>query len=226
MLKKTMILLTSALLITACSPSQSEPESFVEEGRYLNDLVSKDDFENLSFDNQVYLVHLKEEIDSSLPISDLPVNNLASQDSYITEDNGLHLFYNAELPKEDTKYIVVKEVFDNGILLDYSLNYYKENLEPVKIESIDHYTIYDDKRAFLNKEVNLSFDEENLNVSLGNDTFTVENGKSKEIEDEVNEAKTKITISNFGSISTKEDITFDSINDENLAEEFKRNSLE
>lgn len=184
---------------------------------------SKKNAKKLDFNSEFVLIRILEK--NNGVVKERPTEGIASQDSYITEDGGLHLLYNAELPSKETKYIVIKEVDDDNFLIDYELQYFKDPKFEVNLNSISNAAIDNNARSFINTKLEFSMEEDGK-VKISRDgTNVADLGEFSNSKHTFTEGNSSLTIESYGKINSINKISYDEIKDDNdLAEEYKRKS--
>lgn len=233
-MKKMIPVLFSAMMLFACSVDEKPSKEVDSVGGDTKvekeEVVQKyniKDAKKLTFNKEIQLIKITEE--NTGTVDNRPISGIASQDSYITEKRGLHLLYNAKLPTEDTEFIVIKEINDNGYLLDYDMYYFDNEEFEVVLNEVNNEVVNNSKRSFLNTKLSFSMDSNNkLSIKKDGVNF-FELGDLNDSKHELlardEKDNSKLTIEHYGKINSISDISYDEIKDDkDLLTEYKRES--
>lgn len=235
-MKKMIPTLFVTMMLFACSTDESLPnnndlnggDTKVEDKESSYQKYSMKDAKKLSFNKEIQLIKITEE--NSDTVTNRPSFGIAAQDSYITEKRGLHLLYNAELPNKNTEFIVIKEVNDNGYLLDYELHYFDKAGFEIVLDKIDNEVVNNSNRSFMGTKLSFFMDpNKSLHIKKDGVDFLISNGLEEEKNEFLSEDKkgnSKLTVEHYGKINSISDISYDEIKDDDLLLESKRNKPE
>lgn len=200
---KKFILIGAILLLTGCqntenisktdkvenqtSLSKSEVEENMQFKYRKNDTDRK-----VKLDNEIQYIEIKEINNKALV--EKPSSGISNQQSiYYDSDNLLYLFYDAEVPSNETKMIVTHEKFNNDYLLDYKLINSKEN--EIDLNSkIENELVKNNNR--LVKDVSVKNLKNKIEVIVNGKKEFVNSGETKKIEASSGNVKSTLIISN------------------------------
>lgn len=168
----------------------------------------RDNDEKFSFNKDIYYVHIKE-INNNV-LNNRPNGGISSQDThYYKEDDVLYFFYDSFLPEENTNMLVVEEQLNNDYLLRYKLHIEESNKTEFTLSSIDNEFVKNNNRLYLGSKIVINgvAGSESIVFSVNGNSHEVKSGEEKEIEIESGELKSSIVVSNYGLLSSSEDMT-------------------
>lgn len=182
--------------------------------------------EKLDFNKEILLIDIMEVNNEAL--HERPLGGIASQSSYMMDENTLFLFYDANLPTEDTNMIITESSFNQQYLLNYNLHHLNENNAQLNIESVDNEYVNNNGRLFLNNEINVEHSGSgNVVISIGGKSVEIASGEEGEIVKVNGETESKIIIMNYGLINSIDNIIYEELNEvdkSNIPNKYKRES--
>ena len=216
-LLKIALASSAILAVAACSPKVPEPKMEVE-NLEVSEKVNREDLEHkLDFDKDILFIQIDEVSEDAL--HERPMGGISSQDSYVKDGKELYMFYDAEIPTEDTNMIIMEESIGSfDYQLSHKLRQTDKNTLKWKNEEIDNEHVNNENRLFLNDEISVSeLKDGEVNVSVGNKSLNVKPGSEDSIKLKDGDIESEFIVTNYGYLNSIKDMTYERLLEEDEA---------